>query len=299
MPVVKKKQPAPPSRELVLGPAVGRSDDFYALGFSPELDDHERYTNPEHSAFTHLLRYQLPARDVIARVSSRLDALWQPNKGPVLAMGEPMGYVEITPQGATEVGLPNVNGQFSSMWGFNDDHIYACGGAEPLALYRRLGTWTELPLPADPPHLADVAGLGMQDIYFVGDHGSILHFDGRDVRRLDVPTTRYLTGITALDDKHLVACGYNGVLLMGNKHGWRLIPTGSDDEILSIARWDGAAYFGLGNDMFRFDGSSEPQSVLEEPTRWVSGLEDGLVVVTLDTTYLITATGQVTLDTVV
>lgn len=299
MPVVKKKQSPPPSRELVLGPAVGRSDDFYALGFSPELDDDERNTNPEHSAFTHILRYQLPGRDVVARVSSRLDALWKPDKGPVLAMGEPLGYVEVTPQGATEVALPNIKGQFSSMWGFNDDHIYACGNYDPLAFNRRQGSWMELPLPADPPQLRDVGGLSPQDVYFVGDHGAILHFDGRQIRALDVPTTRYLTGIVALDDKYLVACGYNGVLLMGNKRGWRLIPTAGDGEILAVAKWDGAVYFGLDGEMYRFDGASEPQSVLEEEVRWISGLDDGLVAVTLDATYLITSAGQVTLDTVI
>jgi hypothetical protein len=299
VPVVKKKQPPPTTHDLVLGPAVGRSDDFYALAYSPELDDEERYTNPDHSAFTHILRYQLPTRDVIARVPSRLDGLWQPQQGPVLAMGEPLGYLEVTPQGVTEVQLPGVVGQFSSIWGFNDDYIYACGASQPMAFVRLRGAWMKVPLPPDCPQLRDVGGLSPTDVYFVGDHGTILHFDGRALTALEVPTTRYLTGIVALDDKHMVACGYSGVVLMGNKKGWRQITTGSVEEILAIARWDGAVYFGLDGAMYRFDGSSEPRVVLDEEVRWVSGLEDGLVVVTLTDTYLITAAGSVTLDTVI
>jgi hypothetical protein len=299
MPVVKKKQPPPQTHDLVLGPAVGRSDDFYALAFSHELDDEERYRNPDHSAFTHILRYQLPTRDVIARVPVRLDGLWQPQQGPVLAMGEPLGYLEVTPQGVTEVRLPDVLGQFSSIWGFNDDYIYACGCYEPMAYLRMRGSWMKLPLPPDPPQLRDVWGLSPTDVYFVGDDGSILHFDGRALTALEVPTTRHLTGIVALDDKHLVVCGYSGVLLMGNKKGWRQIPTASVEEILAVARWDGRVYFGLDGAMYSFDGSTGPQAVLDDEVRWVSGLEDGLVIVTLTGTYLMTAAGSVALDTVV
>jgi hypothetical protein len=296
VPVVQKKQPPPQTRDLVMGPAVGRSDDFYALAYSPELDDEERYRNPEHSAYTHILRYQLPKRDLIARVPVRLDALWRPQGGPVLALGEPLGYLEVTPQGVTEVALPGVVGQFSSIWGF-DDSIYACGCHQPIVYVRLRNSWMKLPLPRQPPQLRDVGGLSPTDVYFVGDHGSILHFDGRAFTPLEVPTTCHLTGIVALDEEFMVACGYGGVVLMGNKKGWCQIPTRSVEEILAIARWDGAVYFGLDGAMYRFDGTAQPQVVLDEEVRWVSGLADGLVIVTLKDTYLLTAAGTVTLDT--
>jgi hypothetical protein len=168
-----------------------------------------------------------------------------------------------------------------------------------MAHLRLRGSWMKLPLPTDSPPLRDVGGLGPTDVYFVGDHGAILHFDGTAFTPLEVPTRRNLTGIVALDDERLVACGYGGVLLMGNAHGWRRIPTASTDEILSLARFDGAVYFGLGDAMYRFDGSTEPLEVLREQVRWVSGLADGLVIVTPSDTRLLTAAGSVVVDTVI
>src|SRR5690606_31875809 len=121
---------------------------------------------------TYVLRYQPPAHKLIARVDVRLDGIWLPSRGPVLAMGEPLACLEITPAGVAEVPLPDVTGQFSSMWGFDDDAIYACGGHRPIAYVRQRGVWTKLALLPGTPHLRDVCGLSARDVYFVGDHGA-------------------------------------------------------------------------------------------------------------------------------
>jgi hypothetical protein len=278
MPVAKPKAPPPTSWSLQLGAAVGRATDFWTVGICPELDEHARMTDPEHGEFTHILRYQLPQRTIVDRVAARIDGLWQPSSGPIVGVGEPLGYLEIEPTGAREVSLRGVPGSFVTLWGPNSDHVFACGSEDPFVFYRRGGTWSSLPLPEGVEGLYDVRGRHENEVYFVGDRGLILLWDGRRFSRMQVPTTRYLRGIAQLDDTYFCVCGYQGTLLIGNRKGWRPVSTQVEANLLAIAGLEGKVWYGADDAVWSFDGKGAPAESLDVPAHWVSGLEDGLVI---------------------
>ena len=277
MPLIKRKAPPPATYEFRLGPAVGSTHDFYALARIPEFDELERERDPEHFEHTYVLRFQGAERSVVARVKTRLDALWRLSTGLVVAVGESRGYLEIGPAGVQEVGLPDVPGTFMSIWGAFDDSLFFCGLSQPFVLLRYAAAWYNLPLPEGVEALADVCGFHVREVYFVGDDGTILVFDGQTIAHLDVPTTQHLTGIARLDDRTMCVSGYHGTLLMGNRNGWRLVPSGTDEELLSIAALDGSVYYGSEQGLWAFDGHSTPKQVAAVPVRWVAGLDDGLL----------------------
>jgi hypothetical protein len=278
MPFVAPKRPPPP-RKLVacLGPSVGRADDFWALGYCPELDELELATHPNHTAFTHVFRYQSQQRTFVTRFPRRLDGLWQQSNGTLLAVGNTEGYVEINASGMSEVALPGVPGIFSSIWGLNDDHVFATGVVVPFVYYRRRGQWLALPLPDGTEDIRAVRAFAEDDVYFVGPKGQVLHFDGLNVVRLRAPVRRWLTGIERLDKDRMCICGYQGTFMVGNKTSWRHLVTNTTDTLLAVGTLGGKAYYGADGKVYETDGATPPAPVIDFDATWVSSLADGLV----------------------
>ena len=163
--------------------------------------------------------------------------MWCSPSGKIYAVGDPSGVFLIDQHGCQEIALNNLPGFMSAIWGTGEDHIFVCGSENSFIAYRKFGNWLEIPLPtAGLPPLWAIAGLNEQNVYFVGDEGTILFFDGKKIHQLDSPTTRHLTGIVAHDGNHLCVCGYLGTLLYGNHNGWRIVPTDSDDHIRKLAQ---------------------------------------------------------------
>jgi hypothetical protein len=280
MPVMTPRPPPTPNRRATLGPAVGRADDFYAFGYCPDLDELEREVDPDHGDFTYVLRYQNGQKTLVDRVKARLDGFWEPPALlPLLAVGEPNGILEVDPKGAREVALtPPPPGQFRALWGASDAHLFACGGfLQPFVLHRDHGHWTQLPLPAGTRPLNHVRGLKANEVYFAGEQGQLLLWDGKTLSALPVPTTRYLTQLAPLSPQVMCVVGYQGTLLMGNAQGWRQVPTQTEEALLSLAALDGKVYYGAEGVVWSFDGHSAPVVAIQTPARWVSGLHDALV----------------------
>jgi hypothetical protein len=280
MPMLKPKPPPPDHWNLVFGAATGEnSRDFYVLGYSPDLDEFEIRTNPLHQEFTHIFHFKDFNRQLVVRVNERVDDIWRSPSGQVYAVGSPRGILEITAASCTEVSIPNIPGTFSAIWGTNDDHIFACGTHATFLLYRRFGSWTQIPLPTGINSLRDIAGFNERDVYIVGDNGQILHFDGRHFYQLDSPTTRHLTCITPLDETNLCIGGYGGVLLFGNIKGWRFISTGTSEPILNLGRFEGRVCFGTPDGVWSFNGKTAPSLLVRQRAHWVNSLGDTIMIV--------------------
>ena len=301
MPVVVKKPPPPPPQYAAnLGRAVGRCDDFYVLAYCPDLDEDEKAVDRAHRQFTFVFRFQQTARSTVGRLNRRLEDLWQPAQGPILSVGAPRGVIEIEPTGLREVALPQVNEYLMSIWGTDDAHVFAAGGAfQPIVLYRRQGQWLQIPIPDGTGPILDVRGLSEREVYFVGKGGQILLWDGQQLSHLSSPTTRNLVNLARLDDRYMCASGYDGTLLMGNKNGWRIVPTNTQAALLSIGSLDGKVYYGADDVVWSFDGASAPVSAIQTPADWVSGLADGLVLVNVDKAKLYRAGNLIDLDTII
>jgi hypothetical protein len=278
MPFVAPKSVAPASFRAVLGRAVGLASDFTALAYCPDLDRAERELHPDHDEFTHIIRYRPPERTIVGRYPRRLDGLWQRSDGTLLAVGTTQGVVEIGPSGMREVGLAKVPGIFSAVWGAGDEHVFAVGSVPAFAYYQQGGRWLRLPVPEGAADLRDVCGTSETDVYFVGDSGQVLHFDGRAVTALRVPVRRHLTAIARLADGRMCIGGYQGTLLVGNRARWRHVVTETADPLLSVATLGGRVYYAAEGSVWSTDGTASVAPELAFPARWVSGLGDALVV---------------------
>lgn len=296
MPNLAPKALPAQSFNACLGPSVGRTDDFWALAYCPERDDIERMTNPDHTAFTYVIHYQLPRRTLVARIPQRLDALLQLSTGKVLAAGNTQGYLEIDPTGAVEVSIPGVSGVFSSMWAASDDHVFAGGCADPFVYYRRHGQWQQLALPENSEDIRSICGFSEHDVYFVGPRGQVLHFDGHQINRVRVPYRTWLTGVATLNATEVCVSGYRGTLFYGNTRQWKYIATHSTEPILSVATLQKQAYYGLEEKVWVTDGIQPPSIVLDYDAVWASSLQDGLVFSGYTDAKLHSSSGTVDLD---
>jgi hypothetical protein len=148
----------------------------------------------------------------------------------------------------------------------------------PFALHRANGKWSQLTLPAiSCDSLNAVFGFDEADVYFVGDQGTILHYDGKMLTEIEVPTTRWLRRVGPLGRKVCVG-GTDGILLYGSMRGWRQVPTGTDEIIDGIASWKGRVFFGTPDGVWQFDGKNAPSLALGRPAQRVQSFADGLLI---------------------
>ena len=283
MPLPKRAPKPTPTFAMNLGSAAGTSiRDFYVLAHSPEYDDAFEHTNPitfesPTSRFTHVFHYTNGRRDQIHRVSDRLLALWQSPSGETLSAGFPRGMFDIAPAGVSETIFKGHDGVFTGIWGSSSAHVFACGMG-PFALQRIQGKWGPIALPSTAAGtLHAIFGFAEEDVYFVGEKGTILHYDGQTFVELDVSTTRHLRHVGPLG-RNLCVGGEDGVLLYGSVNGWRQVPTRTNGIIEGIAAWNGAIFFGTADGVWRFDGSSSPTIALQRPAQRVQSLGDGLLI---------------------
>jgi hypothetical protein len=144
-----------------------------------------------------------------------------------------------------------------------------------------------------------VAGFTERDVYFAGDKGVVLHFDGQRLSLLEKVTTRNLRAAARLDDDRLCIGGHGGVLLFGNHKGFRLIPTGTDEDIVSLAHFQGQVVYPTPDGIYAFDGKKRPVLLLDQPAEWVSGLGDALLVREADEAWLYDGQNLTSLDTII
>jgi hypothetical protein len=298
MPRLKPRSLPPEHWSIVFGAAAGvNSTDFYALGYTPDLDEFEVARNPNHQQFTHIFRFKNGQRRVIARIPKRLDDIWVSPSGVVYAAGDPRGVIEIRGDVCTEVAVSPIPGTFAAIWGTGEEHVFACGNNSPFLLYRQSGAWSNITLPAGARGLWEVSGFSETDVYTVGEGGQILHFDGRDIRSIDSPTTRWLTSIAPMPKGRLCIGGYSGILLYGNINGWRFVDTGTEKPLLHIVPYRNGCAFVTPDGLWWFDGASPPQLLVRQGGRWLNSLGDALMIVHGDSAWLFDGAAVTPLDT--
>lgn len=93
-----------------------------------------------------------------------------------------------------------------------------------------------------PAHITAVDGSSMNDLYAVGFHGRIFHFDGKTWSELDSPTNVHLERVRVADD-HVYVCGNAGTVLKGDRQGFAVLPIeGFTAPLWGIERFGGKTY---------------------------------------------------------
>ncbi len=118
------------------------------------------------------------------------------------------------------------------IWGATPDDVWAVGGfaARDGFAWRYDGSaWTEVELPDDLPRspsgnipaLFKVWGRSADDVWMVGGLGTVLHFDGTELQRVDAGVQTQLFTVTGDDDDVVIVGGLSeGVLLRGGLEGF-------------------------------------------------------------------------------
>lgn len=129
------------------------------------------------------------------------------------------------------------------------------GGASAATEY----TWRwQNPLPQGDT-LFGVSGIGSDNVWAVGEGGTVIHRDGSAWSIQDSGTTKDLTSVSALDESNVWAVGDGGTIIHWDGTSWNSQSSGTADTILGVSAlsdnnvW--AAGWG-GNNILHYDGTS-------------------------------------------
>lgn len=136
--------------------------------------------------------------------------------------------------------------------------LYVCGQSSQVYKRTEKG-WEHMDagiFKMAAPTLESIDGTAPDDLYAVGEKGTILHYDGKQWHKLDSPTNRPLSTVRCVNSETVYICGNDGLLFRGNEHGWEYI--GNPD--VNCIFWDleafgGTVYLAHHRGMMIFDGT--------------------------------------------
>jgi hypothetical protein len=104
--------------------------------------------------------------------------------------------------------------------------------------------------------LESIDGTSSENLFAVGFFGAICHRGKGPWRRLEKVTNAMLHRVKCVDANTVYAVGDNGILLKGNAHGFKVIPTGINDDLWGLEWFKGKLYIGSRTQgLFVFDGT--------------------------------------------
>lgn len=169
----------------------------------------------------------------------RKSSLWVAIGGGVFYLGKNKDVSDFEspiPNSDTEYGYRTIIGLARI-----GSSVYAAGGWRHV--FKRTGKnkWVDITINLNRSDIVDkkgkgwkasrvgevgftaVGGISEDDIYAAGDGGDCWHYDGKNWRRIDLPTNECVYKIMATSsDKVYMACG-GGKLLVGSKNKWKVI----------------------------------------------------------------------------
>ncbi|WP_067065004.1 hypothetical protein [Roseateles chitosanitabidus] len=114
-------------------------------------------------------------------------------------------------------------------------------------LYKRtgVGRWDlveGIPMSSDEGELRsagfrDLDGFSETDLYAVGGHGDVWHFDGREWRQMGFPTNEQLATVTCAGDGNVYITSEGGTLWVGPQSTWRELEKGGSSVLWNDTRW--------------------------------------------------------------
>ncbi len=161
--------------------------------------------------------------------------------GPVFMAGSDGMVLRVDGEAVTRLETPALGKQIVyGVWGQSADDLWAVGSSAGRNgfIWRYDGSaWSEVPLPADVPldankdlpALYKVWGSAADDVWFVGSHGLVLHWDGATLRPVPSGTDARLFTVHGDAGRVFIVGGAGGgVLLEGDASGLSLrTPTGA------------------------------------------------------------------------
>ncbi len=127
--------------------------------------------------------------------------------------------------------------QASGVWGTSVVDVFAVGsalgGTAPF-MGRYNGTsWASVTVPTSVP-LKDVRGSATNDIYAVGNTGTILHYNGSSWSTATSPTSNNLNGIWGSSSSDYFAVGNGGVIVHFDGEQWTTMTSPTANNLLGV-----------------------------------------------------------------
>ena len=130
-------------------------------------------------------------------------------------------------------------------------------------------TWTVVSPPATGNHLRGVCSIAEDDVWAVGDSGTILHYDGSNWSTVSSPTSNSLRSISPAWKDDIWAVGVSGTIIRySGAGGWNAVSPSPTTELLNSVSTLGSGEawaVGILGGIFHFNGSGWSE-VLPKPT---------------------------------
>lgn len=149
----------------------------------------------------------------------------------------------------------------NGIWGTSDDNIYAVADVDyyqSIILHYDGTNWTAMETDAEET-LHDIYASGEDDIYAVGNDGTILHYDGLSWNCLESPVTRDLKSIFKVDGDNIYAVGNCGTILCSvDGITWNEMESNSEKNLWSVWGSSKSDIYAVGIEgtILHYDGSA-------------------------------------------
>src|SRR6185312_2508654 len=111
----------------------------------------------------------------------------------------------------------------------------------------RLDGATWAPVPASDAILNAVWGSAADDVFAVGENGTILHFDGSAAAPMTSPTNEALVDVWGNSGTDVYAVGLSGTILHYDGAAWSVMPSPVSDGLLGVWSASSAEAFAVGD----------------------------------------------------
>jgi hypothetical protein len=170
-------------------------------------------------------------------------------------------------------------------------YTYSVGIARKLYKREAVGRWTRIegiPMSKNEAALQaagfqDLDAFSESDMYAVGGHGDVWHFDGREWRQMGFPTNERLATVTCAGDGNVYISSEGGSLWVGQHSTWRLLEQRGSSVQWNDVRWfDGKLWLASDYQLRVWNGREIVPPEHEGQTILASGhmdAHDGLLVI--------------------
>lgn len=124
-------------------------------------------------------------------------------------------------------------------------YTYSVGLARKIFKRDAVGQWTQvegIPMSKNEDELQaagfrDLDAFSPSDMYAVGGHGDVWHFNGREWRQMGFPTNEQLATVTCAGDGNVYITSEGGTLWVGQQSTWRELEKGGSSVLWNDTRW--------------------------------------------------------------
>lgn len=124
-----------------------------------------------------------------------------------------------------------------------DGYAYSVGGGRSIYKRTDIAKWIKLDkgLPKVDADTAqgfnDMDAFSESDMYAVGGHGDVWHFDGGQWKQMGFPSNVQLATVTCAGDGNVYISGEGGSLWVGRKSTWKRIHQGASRVLWNDVLW--------------------------------------------------------------